>query len=408
MTTSRTYDLYSPAFRAHSHAVYHTMREHDPVTCQPGVDGTTPIWFVTRYADVARVLRDDQHFVRDPTTLWSPDELAARVPTRAPFHELADNHMLNKDGADHRRLRTLVQPAFAPRVIAHWRDRIQAIADALLARLPAAGSMDLVADYAFPLPIMVIAELLGVPSADRDQFRAWSDTFVSPVVGAEATARFAAQMQAFTRYVQGLVAERRARPRADLLSALVAAEAEGDRLGEAELVSMVVLLIVAGHETTVTLIGNSVLALLHHPEQLRWLQQEPARVGPAVEELLRYDSPVERALPRFAAAAVEVGGQRMERGAQVVAVLASANRDEAVFSAADRLDVTRGPQRHLAFGTGVHFCLGAALARLEGEIALRTLLARVPGLRLSGGAGELSYRPVPRFHSLAALPVAWS
>jgi cytochrome P450 len=400
--TERKYELYSQAFKANSHAVFAEMRAHDPVFKQIGMDGKTPIWFISRHEDVDAILRDEQHFSRDFQKLNPPD---ANTPA---VMALVDNHMLNKDGADHARLRGLVNKAFTPRIIQAMRPRTQAVADELLDRVQGSGHMNVVDDYAFPLPIIVIAELLGIPAADRDKFRVWSDAVVEPSMSEEEVKRFFALMTEFTDYLRALFADRRAEPRDDLISALLQAEDAGDRLSEAELFSMVVLLIVAGHETTVTLIGNGVLALLQHPDALAELQRNPALWPAAVEEVLRYDSPVERALTRWVTNDIEVGGMHMSRGDLVIPLIASADRDEAVFADGTAFDLHRTSNPHIAFGKGVHYCLGAPLARMEGEVALRTLFGRLPNLRLATPVDALEWRLVPLFRSLKQLPVVWS
>jgi cytochrome P450 len=377
------------------------MRGQDPVFAQIGMDGKTNIWFVSRYAEVERILRDEAHFSRDFQKLYPPD---ANTPL---VIALVESHMLNKDGDDHARLRGLVNKAFSPRIIQAMRPRVQAIADALIDDIEKNGTMNLIDDYAFPLPIIVIAELLGVPADDRDKFREWSDAVVAPALSEEEGKRFVMQMMAFTDYLRALFTQRRANPRDDLISALLHAEEEGDKLNEAELFSTVVLLIVAGHETTVSLIGNGALALLRHPDALARLRRDPALWPAAIEEILRYDSPVERALTRWVTQDVEVGGKLLRRGEMVIPLIASANHDEHVCPHADTFDVDRQPNAHIAFGKGVHFCLGAPLARLEAEIALKTLFTRLPHLRLATPEASLEWRLVPLFHSLTALLVAW-
>ncbi|HUP32803.1 MAG TPA: cytochrome P450 [Gaiellaceae bacterium] len=404
-TTGRKYELYSEEFRADPQATFAQMREHDPVFCQPGIDGVTPIWFVTRYEDTAAVLLDDKRFVRDPRLALTEEELAAQE--LSPVLEAIDNHMLNRDGDDHRRLRRLVTKAFTPRMVEQLRARIQAIADELLDAVVARGEMDLSAEYAFPLPITVIAELLGVPNQDQDRFREWSDAIISPAVGPEESERFFAQMGAFVEYLTEFFAARRAEPKDDLVSALLAARDERDALSEEELFGTVVLLIVAGHETTVGLIGNAVRALLANPDQLALVRADPSRLRGAIEEALRFEGPVERTLNRWAAADVELGGKRIRRGELVIAILGAADRDPTRFPEPDRFDVRREDTKHLAFGRGSHFCLGAPLARLEAEIALETLFRRLPGLRLAAAPEELEWRPTPGFRRLVSLPVAW-
>lgn len=403
-STVRKYELYGPDFRADPYRVFAQMREHDPVLCQPGIDGETMIWFVSRYADVEAVLLDSERFVRDPRLALSPEQLEAQGAR--PAVAAIDNHMLNRDGADHRRLRRLVTKAFTPRTVEQMRPRIQGIAEELLDAVERNGQMDLAAAYAFPLPITVIADLLGVPHADQLRFKEWSDAIITPVLGAEELERFFATMGEFVEYLTSFFAARRAEPRDDLVSALLAARDDEDALSEEEVFGTVVLLIVAGHETTVGLIGNAVLNLLSHPDQLRHVTAEGAWAA-AVEEALRYEGPVERTLARWAATDVELGGRTIRKGALVITMLNAADRDPARFADPDRLDIARADTRHLAFGRGPHFCLGAPLARLEGEIALETLFRRLPGLRLAVPREQLEWRATPTFRRLEALPVAW-
>ena len=403
--TQRKYELYSPDFRADPYPIFALMREQDPVLRQPGIDGETMIWFVTRHDDAAAVLLDDERFVRDPKLALTEEELAAQP--QHPAFQMIEEHMLNRDGADHRRLRRLVTKAFTPRMVEQLRPRIQAIADELLDGVEERGEMDLSAEYAFPLPITVIAEMLGVPSADHGRFREWSDAIITPALGDDDMERFFALMGDFVAYLTDFFAERRATPSDDLVSALIAARDEDDALTEAELFGTVVLLIVAGHETTVGLIGNAVLHLLTNPDQLALVREDPSLLPRAIEEVLRFEGPVERALNRWAATDVELGGRTIRRGELVIAILSSADRDGDRFPRPDRLDVSRADTKHLAFGRGSHFCLGAPLARLEAEIALETLFRRLPGLRLAVEPHELEWRPTPGFRRVAALAVAW-
>ena len=403
--SERKYDLYGEGFRADPYATFAAMRADDPVFRQPGVDGETMIWWVTRYEDAAAVLLDDERFVRDPRLVLTSEQLGERPATLAV--EAIENNMLNRDGEDHRRLRRLVTKAFTPKMVEQLRPRIQTIADELLDAVEARGRMDLAAEYAFPLPITVIAELLGVPPADQNRFRIWSDAIITPAIDDEQVESFYAQMGEFVAYLQNLFTERRAHPQDDLISALIRARDEGDGLSEEELFGTVVLLIVAGHETTVGLIGNGVLQLLSHPDQLELVRSDPSILPGAIEELLRYEGPVERTLNRWATTDVEIGGKTIRRGELVIAIVGAADRDHERFPDAERLDVTRTDNRHLAFGRGSHYCLGAPLARLEAEIALATLFRRLPGLRLELAPSELEWRPTPGFRRLVSLPVAW-
>jgi cytochrome P450 len=408
MVEGQKYDIYSQDFRKRTHEIFARMRQEDPIIKQPGLDGVTPIWFVSSYQAVEQMLLDDKTFVRDPALAFDAEQLAKWWGEPSPATSLVDNHMLNKDGVDHRRLRTLVSKAFTPRVIQELRPRIQQIADELVDRVDGAGQMELVAEYAFPLPITVIGELIGIPSRDRDDFRIWSDAFVRPAISPEEQQASLAKLGEFAAYIRNLVAAKRRDPGDELLSALIHVEEAGDRLNESELFSMLALLIVAGHETTVSLIGSATLTLLQHPDLMQELRTHPDRMAGALEELLRYDTPVERALNRFVAADTMLEGAAMKRGDLVIAILGSANRDEAKFTDAARLLPERKPNPHMAFGKGAHYCLGAPLARLEGEIALNTMLRRLPKLELAVPVESLAYRDVPLFRSLVSLPVRWS
>lgn len=406
MTETTHYDLYSPTFKADPYPTYAAMREQAPVCHNPGLDGKSLLWFITRYEEAEAVLRDHKRFVKNyRATLTS--EQRAQLPPEPRLERLLNQHLLNLDGVDHVRLRSLVNKVFTAQMINRLQGRVQTIADELLDKVQARGQMDLIDDYAFPLPIVVIAEMLGVPAADRDRFRVWSNAFVSPALTPEAWAHTEQLMIQFTNYLGQIFAERRRNPKDDLITALLQAEEAGDKLSEEELYSMVILLIVAGHETTLNLIGNGMLALLRNPDQLALLKSRPELMPNAIEEFLRYDGPVERATPRFAAEDVEIGGQLIQRGDAVFVVLGGADRDPAEFSKPDQLDVTREDNRHLAFGFGVHYCLGAPLARLEGRIALNTLLKRLPNLRLAAPAAELTWRPNTFLRGLQQIPVVW-
>jgi cytochrome P450 len=287
------------------------------------------------------------------------------------------------------------------------RQAVQTIADGLIDKVEGRGEMDLIDDYAFPLPIVVIAQILGIPPEDRDRFRAWSNAFVTPTLTEEAWQQAAALLQQFVEYLRTIFAERRQHPQGDLITALLQAEEAGDKLSERELFAMVILLITAGHETTVNLIGNSMLALLLHPDQMAQLREDPSLMANAVEEFLRYAGPVERATSRFVAEDTELGGKQLHRGDTIIPVLLSANRDEAIFEYAERLDIHRTANKHIGFGFGVHYCVGAPLARMEGAIAINTLLRRLPGLQLAVPLEVLTWTTVPLFYGMQHMPVRW-
>jgi cytochrome P450 len=358
----------------------------------------------TRYEDVLAIFKD-KRFVKDWRKVLTPEQLA-QIPTIPQVMEPLSKNMLDTDPPDHERLRALVSKAFTPRLIERMRPRIQAIADSLLDAVEDKGEMDLIDDYAFPLPIIVIAELLGVPAEDSNSFREWSDAAVS----GNATKEYLEEvlvphMQAFSDYLRRMFEEKRMNPKDDLISALVRAEEAGERLSEDELLGMVFLLLIAGHETTVNLIGNGVLALLQHPDQLEKLRNDPSLVKGAVEELLRYDGPVETSTERFAREDVAIGGTVIPKGEMVLVVIAAADRDPERFADPDELDITRPDNRHLAFGKGIHHCLGAPLARMEGQIAIGTLLRRMPRLRLKESSQSLSWRSGMVLRGLQGLPV---
>lgn len=403
---STEYTLYGPELKADPFSTYARMRQEAPVYYHADAQGSSGIWFVTRHAEAEAVLRDHKRFVKSwRSTL--PEEERAKLSPEPPLMRLLNNHMLNLDGADHTRLRALVNKAFTTRMVNGLAGRIQAMADELVDAVIARGEMDLIDEYAFPLPIVVICEMLGIPAADRQQFRIWSNAFLAPTFTEEAWQETLRLMTDFTEYLRAFFAERRQRPQDDLVSALIRAEAEGEQLSEDELFSMVILLIVAGHETTVNLIGNGMRSLLLHPQQLAQLRENPALIDTAVEELLRYDGPVERSTTRFAAEDVELNGQLIRRSQAVEVVLSSANRDECQHARADTLDITRQPNRHLAFGMGIHYCVGAPLARMEGAIAINTLIQRLPGLRLAAPAHTLEWGTVPLLRGMRHMPIAW-
>jgi cytochrome P450 len=314
--------------------------------------------------------------------------------------------LLMLDPPDHTRLRGLVNRAFTPRVVEQLRPRIQQIVDELLDVAAAGGEMDLVRDLAYPLPVTVIAELLGVPAEDRDRLKRWSDelTVVIDPIGSGRSVESAAGAYAeLSAYFEAVFEDRRLRPRDDLVSALVAAEQEGERLRGAELLALCALILGAGHETTTNLIGNAVLALLRHPGERKRLQDDPSLMESAVEEFLRYDSPVQ-ATDRVASEDCEIGGQRIEAGRFVAVLIGAANRDPARFPEPDRLELGRADNRHLSFGQGVHYCLGAGLARVEAEIAIGSLLRRFPDV--SGSADPPGYVPSLTLRGPTALPLS--
>ena len=386
-----------PDFVADPYPTYHRLRSEDPVHESP-----LGFWVLTRYEDVVASLRDPR-FAKEP--------MIAAVAARLGFDAGAVGiSMLDRDPPDHTRLRGLASKAFTPRVVERLRPRVQEIVDGLLDRVERAGAMDLIEEFAYPIPVNVICEMLGVPVEDHEQFKGWSLDLArgldSIMLGpdSDVVKRSGKAREGLSNYIRQLIGERRSAPRGDLLSALIATEEAGDKLSEPELVAMSILLLVAGHETTVNLIGNGMLALLRHPDQLRQLRERPDLIGSAVEELLRYDGPVQRTA-RTPSEDVTIGNRTIPGGAIVMPFIGAADRDPAQFRDPDRLDITRTENRHIAFGLGIHFCLGAPLARIEGQIAISTLVKRMPKLALAVERPE--HRQSLTLRGLTALPVSF-
>jgi cytochrome P450 PksS len=395
--------LASPQFKANPYPFYARLRAEAPVY-RITLPTRQSAWLVTRYDDVLTLLKDER-FSKDRFRVLPADQ-HAKTPWMPGLLKPLARNMLDLDAPDHTRLRGLVHKAFTPRLIERLRTRIQTLCDDLLTTAHSNGGIDLIREYALPLPATIIAELLGVPATDRHKFQAWSSSMVS-VSSSGDLVRSLPHLWLFMRYLRALIKQRRATPRDDLVTALVQAEEAGDMLNEDELLAMVLLLLIAGHETTVNLIASGTLTLLEHPAQLARLRENPELIKPAVEELLRYTSPVDLATERFARTDLTIAGVGIARGEQVLAVIGSANRDERQFVAPDTLDITREPNRHLTFGLGAHYCLGAPLARMEGQIALATLLDRMPNLRLRSAPETLRWRKGLFLRGLEQLPLAF-
>lgn len=380
------------------YSFYQRLREETPVR-EVVMPRGLKVWVVTRYADARDALASPA-LHKDLRPVQYLFERHQTKTSTGDFDADLSSHMLNSDPPDHTRLRKLVAKAFTMRRVELLRPRIAEITDDLLAGL--SGEVDLVDEFASPLPVTVICELLGVPHGDRDDFREWSAALLSP----ESAESVQTAGKAMSGYLRGLIDAKRANPADDMLSALVQTQDDGDELTEIELVSMAFLLLVAGHETTVNLIANGVLALLRNPAQLTALHADPGLLPGAVEEFLRYESPVNHATLRYTTEPAEVGGVTIPAEQFVVVSLASANRDPDRFgSDADTLDVTRAPAGHMAFGHGIHFCLGAPLARLEGQIAIGRLVARFPDMTLATAVDDLRWRSSTLLRGLESLPI---
>ncbi len=398
------WDPTSPEFQANPHPLWARLREAEPIHRRALPDGRDG-WIVTRHRDCVNVLRDSRCSAEK-----FPNEVleALAGDPKAPFAVVARavlGMMLVKDDPDHGRLRGLVNKAFTPRVVSELRPRVQAITDELLDAAVRRGRLDAIADLGMPLPIIVIAELLGVPPEDRADLKRWSDnlvTFLDGTIRDDGIVLAANACLEMREYMNGVFARRHSDPRDDLISRLIAAREVEDRLTDDELFGTVVLILAAGHETTTNLVGNGLYTLLRHPDELARLRAHPERIASAVEELLRFEGPVSLT-SRIPKIDYELDGVRIPKGDEISLVLAAANRDPEVFAAPDRLDLSRGENRHLAFGFGAHFCLGASLARLEGQIALGSAVARFPGMKLARDTTEWKRGIVLR--GLRSLPI---
>lgn len=404
MPESIELDLFSPAAKANPYPAFSLLRSTDPVHRLEMEDGRST-WLITRYEDALAILKD-QRFVKDFRSLLTPEQLEQ---VQGNAYQMMNSHMLSFDPPDHTRLRALVNLSFTPRLVEQWRTRIQAITDELIDAIQAQGNteVDLIDTFAFPLPITVITEMLGVPSEDRVKFRTWSNALLDGAGQPENFERMRGQMFEFAAYLLNQIEIKRQQTTDDLIGRLIQSEADGDKLNETELISMIFLLLVAGHETTVNLIGNSILALLQHPRQMQQLKEDPSLIKTAIEEFLRFHSPVSMGTNRWAGEDLEFGGKQMCRGDAVLVSLAAANHDPQEFTHPDDLDLARKENRHLAFGMGIHYCLGAPLARLEGQIAINTLLSRMPNLRLAVEPEQLIWRPSMLLFGLSKLPVTF-
>ncbi len=415
-------DLSDPEYREHAFERYEEMRARCPVsraiiTSGDESDGNRgffnrPLWIVTDYEEGSRALLDRAVTV-DMTSVLTPEQLAQMPETPEVFQPLRRN-ILTVDPPEHTRLRKLVQPSFTASAIEKLRPSIQQIVDDLLEAAEAAAAergerapnrqMELISQFSYPLPITVICDMLGIPPEDREQTRRWSEDLLS-AQSPERMEEIGRNIGEFIAYLRDLFTRKRETPGDDLISQLLQVEVDGDRLTEDEVLAMVFILFVAGHITTVNLIANGVFALLTNPEQAAKLRSDPGLVTNAVEEILRYYGPAETTTARFAREDVELGGQTIAKGDPLLVVLAAADRDPARFADPQSFDITRDDaNRHIAFGKGVHACLGAPLARLEGQIALETLFRRYPDLRLAVPENEITWAP-SFLRSLTGLPL---
>ena len=398
------FNPFDPRLRTDPYEVYRALREEAPVFWSEIMQ----LWLLTRYDDVLDALKDHRRFSSERTRATNPlvQQLERYRLSSGPLGTTPT--MLSIDPPDHTRMRSLVSKAFTPRQVERVRPHMQEIAGELLDALPEPGRMDVVADFAVPFPIIVIAEMLGIPATDRAQFKAWSTdiaaTLAGPFLPPDVLERSVRSSNELADYFRSQIAERRKEPRDDLLSALCAVEEQGDLLSEDELIATCILLLIAGNETTTNLIGSGMLTLLQRPDERRRLQVDPSLMPGAIEEMLRYEPPAQMT-SRIAAEVIELRGHRFEPGHVVLTSLAAANRDPAVFADPDRFDITRQPNRHLAFGHGIHYCLGAPLAVVEARIAFDSLLRRMPEPEAAFEAPQ--WGPSFVLRSLRSLPVTY-
>jgi cytochrome P450 PksS len=403
---AKTVKIGDPAFRADPYPTYAWLRQHAPIIQVKAPFGFGKAYMVTRYEDVQAIFKDPR-FSTDMRRRGSGEINGGLNRFMPRSMRILGNQMVTQDDPNHARLKNLVHKAFTPARIANLHGRIEIITKDLLDAAARRDVIDIVEDFALPLPMTVISEMLGVPEHMRKPFRdLMTNMLDTPGFALMRAFRQFSTTRKLIAFLNDLINLRRREPDDGLITALIAAEQAGDTLDQEELIGMVFVLLLAGHETTVNLIANGTLALLEYPDQFRLLRDNPGHIKTAVEEFLRYTNPVEHGVVRFATEDLPVLGVTIPKGSVVMAMLSSANRDETVFKDPDKLDVTRDPNRHLAFGVGMHYCLGAPLARMEGAIAINALLARFPNLQLAIPPTAVRWRPsVANFRGLIELPV---
>lgn len=395
-------DMMHPTYLADPYPALAALRNTAPIAKIKNIPVYGDAWILTRYDDVERVLKDPRFSVE-------PRYAANKMSTGRwwmprSFRVVTDS-MLNKDDPVHQRLRAMVSRGFTPRFIENLEAKIEQITDDLLDDCVRGEPVDLMEVFAVPLPVTVISHMLGVPEEDRFKFRQITNHATSTPKGILGSLQAAYSIHRMINFLDALAKRRRREPDGQLISALVALEQTNDHLSSDELLAMLFLLLFAGHETTVNLIGSGMLALLDNPEQRDLLVQNPSLAETAVEELLRYTNPVQFGASRIALEDIELGGATIKKSDTVVAMLSAANRDGTLFENAEHLDITRQTNRHMAFGVGIHFCLGAPLARMEGRIAFNKLLKRYPNIRLAAPRDQIRWRASPIFRGLESLPV---
>jgi cytochrome P450 len=407
-TPTIPFDPFDPQFKRDAHVWYAQLRPEHPIVKAQIHGGLEEVWLVTRYAETLELLRDER-LVKNRRSIMTPTELE-QFQRQPAAMQLIHDQMLYVDPPDHRRLRQWVEQGFTPRRVAALEPRVRAHAHALLDAAQAKGSLELISDYALPLTLGVLADLMGLPEVDHLRLRGWVETLMVNIgrLSGRPLLRVAKALEEFSAYMRELYAEKRQNPTDDLTSSLVQTQDQEGGLTEAELLAMSYLLVSAGFETTVNLLGNSVLALLERDGQWGFLQQNRETLPLALEELLRFEGSVETSTPRYAALDFEYGGVKFARGDTVILVLSAANRDPAQFAGAETLELDRfadKTNKHLAFGHGIHYCLGAPLARMEAKVALDVLLERCPHLALAQDSQTLTWKVGMLMRGLERLPL---
>ncbi|MCW3464517.1 cytochrome P450 family protein [Chitinophaga nivalis] len=398
---------YSKVFTTNPANFFEQLRQQENL-CQITMEGNFPVWLITKFDDAQQVLKDPR-FTKVPADARDRTSPTYDPENEAPIYRMTEENMLSRDAPEHSRLRSLVQSAFAPRYIQGFRARIQQVADELLDKIQAKGTgqMDFVEEYAYPLPIVVLAELLGLPHHDREKLRIWSEVMMELRITDSNRQALEDASIGLRNYLKEVFVLRREQPGDDLVTALLEARNGTDKLSEEELYAMVFLLIVAGHETTAHLLGNSMYTLLANPDQLAMLRNDPALIVPAVDEMLRHSGPVLTSTMRRASTDIVWGGVTMKEGDGVLVVLSSANMDATKFTDPQVFDIKREYNKHIAFGFGAHFCIGASLARLEAEIAIAAMLQRFPDLQFDPAVDVLEWRNNMLIRGLRKLPLVF-
>ncbi|MBW8010813.1 MAG: cytochrome P450 [Chloroflexi bacterium] len=383
------------------YSIYAEMRREKPIYQHIDPQDGTSTWFLTRFDDVRAVMKDDKRFVSDWTNVNK--EIPKEFLVKEKHERVIQNHLVRKDPPDHTRLRELTKKALTSELADEMETFVVETSNRLLDEVESNGKMDLIEDYAIPVPLSVISKILGVPLKDQGRFRRWTEWHVNPLKGEMVKSKIGE----FISYAREKVAERQAEPQDDLITYLIRAMESGEILDEDELLSMIFIMLLAGHETTTNLIANGALTLMRHPDLWKKLGDDPSLMETAVEELLRFESPVQGATLRFAAEDVNIRGNLIKQGDKVQVILGAANYDSEHFPSPEKLVLDRDPNGHIAFGHGIHFCLGAPFGRMEGRIALNTLIQRIPNLRLAVPEEKLEWNPSINIRGLSKLLVAW-